>query len=494
MASPIVRNYLILPPTGIRLTDSPDTNPESLFNRLTVDVQLGQVFDRERPTGGVVVDTTGQNGVKLVQLADDDLPQVRAQLPGVRIVPEVFYYRQWQREAIRQPFRTMQGQPKIGVRIKLTEAKTGKPVAGVTVVAFTNFEQRQGEQGTSNAQGVVSFKTIGGQRIEQLFGYPQHGYWSLWRKNLTLTNDQVLQLQPLKLDYTDAKQFFYPSAQTDLMAGTGIRVGVIDTGAGPHPDLVIAGGRCTVTGEDPADFADVDEHGTHVSGIVAARGTSPTGVRGAAPGAELRAYRVFGKNAEGASNFAIVKAIEQAVADGCDLINMSLGGGTPDDATKDAITFARDNGTICFVATGNDDRSPVSFPASFSLSLAVGAMGRKGTVPANTTDAPYAVAPFGTDKKNFVAGFSNIGPEVDFIAPGVGIISSVPGGYAPLSGTSMACPLATGVAARLLATQPNILAMPRTAARTQAMITFLQTKVKSMGFGATFEGTGQLFR
>lgn len=494
MANPIVRNYLILPSTGIRLTDnSPDTATEAMFSRLAIDVPLRETIASDSPTGAVVVDSAGKSGVKLVQIADNDLPLLRAQLPGLRIVPEVFYFKQWQRESIRQPFRVMQGKPKVGVRIKMVEVKTGKPVAGVTVVAFTNFEQRQGELGTSNAQGIVAFKNIGGQRIEQLFGYPKNGYWSLWRKNLTLTNDQAFNLQPVKLAYIDSKQFFYPSAKTDLTAGTGVRVGVIDTGAGPHPDLVVSGGACTVTGESPTDFADVDEHGTHVSGIVAARGTAPTGVRGAAPGAELWAYRVFGKNADGASNFAIIKAIEQAVADGCDLINMSLGGGPPDDGTKDAITFARDNGTICFVATGNDDRSPVSFPASFSLSLAVGALGRKGTFPANTTDAPYVVAPFGKDKKNFVAGFSNIGPEVDFIAPGVGVISSVPGGYAPFSGTSMACPLATGVAARLLATQPDILAMPRTAARANAMIGFLQTKVKSMGFGPIFEGTGQLF-
>jgi subtilisin len=172
---------------------------------------------------------------------------------------------------------------------------------------------------------------------------------------------------------------------------------------------------------------------------------------------------------------------------------MSLGGGPSDDATEDAISFAHENGTICFVATGNDGRQPVSFPASYSLSLAVGAMGRKGTFPANTTDAPNVLAPFGSDKKNFVAAFSNIGPEVDFIAPGVGIISSVPGGYAPMSGTSMACPLAAGVAARLLSVEAEILAMPRTAARSEAMIRFLAGHVKSMGFGPTFEGNGMLF-
>ncbi|GAB2594153.1 hypothetical protein GCM10027190_48030 [Spirosoma areae] len=278
-----------------------------------------------------------------------------------------------------------------------------------------------------------------------------------------------------------------------MLAGKGVNVGVIDTGAGPHPDLVLAGGASTVTGENPADFADVDEHGTHVSGIIAARGTPPTGVRGVAPGVNLFAYRVFSKNSEGASSFAIIKAIEQAVADGCDLINMSLGGGPADDATEDAISFAHDNGAVCFVATGNDGRQPVSFPASYSLSLAVGAMGRKGTFPANTTDAPNTAAPYGTDKKNFVAAFSNIGPEVDFIAPGVGIISSVPDGYAPMSGTSMACPMATGVAARLLAAETGILAMPRTATRAEAIVRLLATKVKTLGVDPIFEGTGMLF-
>ncbi|WP_080241123.1 S8 family serine peptidase [Spirosoma rigui] len=490
----VYRNYIILPRQGVRFADdTPRTDVQESFARLKINVHLDDVLGGNLSDQSMVIDTTERGGAKLIRIPESDLPDLRARLPGLRIVPEVFYYPQrWRHDVRSQPAR-LAGQAQTGVRIRLAEAKTGKPVADATVVAFTNFDQREGEQATSDAKGVVSFKNIGNRPIDQLFVYPKTGYWSYWRKNMTLTNTTVVDIQPVKLDYTDAKRFFYPPKAGDESAGRGVKVGVIDTGAGPHPDLTLAGGACTVTGENPTDFADVDEHGTHVSGIIGARGTAPTGIRGVAPGVDLYMYRVFSKGNPGASNFAIIKAIEQAVKDGCDVINMSLGGGPPDDATEDAITFAHENGTICFVATGNDGRQPVSFPASFSLSLAVGAMGRKGTFPANTTDAPNVAAPYGTDRKNFVAEFSNIGNEVDFIAPGVGILSSVPGGYAPLSGTSMACPMAAGVAARLISSNKTILSMSRNAARAEAMVQYLAANVKSMGFGPTFEGTGMLF-
>ncbi|MFD2570576.1 S8 family serine peptidase [Spirosoma soli] len=494
MSKPVYHNYILLPKFGVRFPDNaPGSDTQQTLARLKPNTQLDDVLDGNLTDQAVVLDSTGQRGAKLVRLPESELADLRAQLPGLRIVPEVFYYPQrWQREVQRKP-GPLQGQVRTGVKIVLKEAKSGKPVVGAVVVAFTNFDEREGEQATSDAQGVVRFKSIGNRPIDQLYIYPKVGYWSFWKQKLTIKDNDTFTIQPVKLDYQDAKNFFYSAAAEGQPAGRGVKVAVIDTGAGPHPDLNIAGGACTVTGDDPTDFSDVDEHGTHVSGIVAARGIPPTGVRGAAPEVELYAYRVFGKNNPGASNFAIIKAIEQAVADGCDIINMSLGGGPSDDATEDAISFAHDNGTICFVATGNDGRQPVSFPASFSLSLAVGAMGRKGTFPANTTDAPNVAAPYGTDKKNFVAAFSNIGPDVDFIAPGVGIVSSVPGGYAPLSGTSMACPMATGVAARLLSVEKSILSMPRNAARAEAMVRFLATKVKTLGFGPTFEGTGMLF-
>ena len=83
----------------------------------------------------------------------------------------------------------------------------------------------------------------------------------------------------------------------------------------------------------------------------------PSGLRGLAPGTTLFSYRVFNLG-EGASNFSIIKAIDRAMEAGCDLVNMSLGGGPRDAATKAAISDAYLAGTVSIVAAGNDGRRP----------------------------------------------------------------------------------------------------------------------------------------
>ncbi len=103
-------------------------------------------------------------------------------------------------------------------------------------------------------------------------------------------------------------------------------------------------------------------------------------------------------------------------------------------------------------------------------------------------------APFGRDKLNFIADFSNIGPEIDLTGPGVGIISTFPGGYAAMDGTSMACPAVTGAASRLLV-QPEaaaVLAMSRDEGRSDAMAKYLLQSAKSLGFAPIYQGQGML--
>ena len=89
--------------------------------------------------------------------------------------------------------------------------------------------------------------------------------------------------------------------------------------------------------------------------------------------------------------------------------------------------------------------------------------------------------------KNFIAAFSNIGPEIDVTGPGVGVVSTVPGGYAPMSGTSMACPAVTGFTARILSGQ---LPTTRDQSRSDAMAQALFLAAKNMGFPLVFQGHG----
>ena len=118
-------------------------------------------------------------------------------------------------------------------------------------------------------------------------------------------------------------------------------------------------------------------------------------------------------------------------------------------------------------------------------------MGRASLLPAQTAEAGDIAAPFGTtDSDEFIADFSNIGPEIDVTGPGVGVVSTVPGGYAVMSGTSMACPAVTGAAARLLSANSSVLSMARNAARSEAIIELVYSKCKPRGFGPNYEGHG----
>ncbi|MDQ3897754.1 MAG: S8 family serine peptidase, partial [Actinomycetota bacterium] len=375
------------------------------------------------------------------------------------------------------------------ITLQVVSKKGAAPIANAFVVAFVDFKARKGAQGVTDSGGQVALALGKASiKLQRLYVYPLDAHWSLIKKNITVTTGTTVTVTPLDLGFTDGLRHFYGNAEETV--GNGVTVGVVDTGVTKHADLVIAGGANTVPGENRNDFGDNGRaHGTHVAGIIAARGTPPNGLRGVAPGVTLRAYRVFGKNQSSASSFAIAKAVDVAIADKCDLINMSLGSNQPDPVLKAAVEDARAAGSLCIVAAGNEDRSPVGFPAAEDMALAVSAVGRKGTFPSSAAAADEVGAPFGTDKSDFVALFSNVGPQIDLIGPGVAIMSTVPGSYAEISGTSMACPAATGAAARAIAGS-SVIKMKRNAKRSEAIVKAVLGSARSLGFGPTFEGHG----
>jgi len=438
-----------------------------------------------------VLDSIHEDGAKLVEMTPETASALHASQPGLRIVPVVYYYPAIARHQTIAV--TTKGTRKTAgaLAVQVVSAQGEKPVANATVVAFTDFDTKAGDQGKTDGSGKVSLALGGGTvKIDRLYVYAQSALWNLLKRNLTLANGAKFTLRPIDLSYTDELRYVYPNIA--LTAGTGVSVGVVDTGIADHPDLTIAGGQNTVVGENASDYGDNGEgHGTHVAGIIAAHGTAPNGVRGMAPGVRLFSFRVFGKGQPGASNYAIAKGVDAAVQNGCDLINMSLGGGSADDATRAAIADARNAGSVVIVAAGNDDRQPVSFPGSDPLSIAISALGRKGTYPSDAVEVGDVMAPFASSDANYyITSFSNVGPEIALTGPGDGIISTFPGGYAVMDGTSMATPAVTGVAARLLATRPDLLQMPRDASRSDAIAQFLLKSGKPLGLGVTFEGRG----
>ncbi len=427
--TPDTAEYVLLPPQGLRATGAANADARAfLQNAEGAGPQAMSLDGRDVPL--TVVDSIAPDGAKLVALSPEAALAVRASRPDLRLVPVVYYtpalveHEQVEAPGVPAGRRAAASD---SITLQVVSKKGAAPITNAFVVAFVDFKARKGAQGVTDDDGRVTLAL--GQasiKLQRLYVYPLDAHWSLIKKNITVKTGTTITVTPLDLGFTDGLRHFYGNAEETV--GKGVTVGVVDTGVTKHPDLVIAGGANTVPGENRNDFGDNGRaHGTHVAGIIAARGTAPNGLRGVAPGVTLRAYRVFGKNQGSASSFAIAKAIDVAIADKCDLINMSLGSGQPDPVLKAAVEDARAAGSVCIVAAGNEDRSPVGFPAAEDMALAVSAVGRKGTFPSSAAAADEVGPPFGTDKNDFVALFSNVGPQIDLIGPGVAIMSTVPG-------------------------------------------------------------------
>ena len=206
--------------------------------------------------------------------------------------------------------------------------------------------------------------------------------------------------------------------------GEGIRVGVIDTGVdAKHEDLQ----KRLFNPNDPS-IVDGNSHGTHVAGTIAANNNAK-GIVGIAPKATIYANKVL-SDSGGGSDYSVSRGIREAVANKCDIINLSLGAPVDLPQTREAIKHAYNNNVIVICAAGNSGQlDHVIYPAFYKETISVGAL----------------------NSSNIRAWFSTGGANLDFMAPGVSILSTVPNnGYAKYSGTSMATPWLAGIAALIL--------------------------------------------
>ena len=213
---------------------------------------------------------------------------------------------------------------------------------------------------------------------------------------------------------------------------SSVVVAVVDTGVASHPELAAAllPGR-NFTTVDPTDTTDRGGHGTHVAGTIAA--DADTTVEGIAPGARILPVKVLGDDGLGYTDW-VADGIVWAADNGADVINLSLGGPGSSTLLTAAVDHARSLGVTVIAAAGNSNTSTPFYPAA-----------TRGVIGVSAVDSSRARA-----------GFSNYGSYVDIAAPGVGIVSSYPSGYASLSGTSMASPHVAGVAALVEAAAPGL--------------------------------------
>lgn len=216
--------------------------------------------------------------------------------------------------------------------------------------------------------------------------------------------------------------------------GEGVKVAVLDTGCDTkHPDLSdnLLYGRNFLNNTD--NFNDDNGHGTHVSGIIAAQDNA-IGIVGVAPKCKLIIGKVLDKRGDGDLR-TVAAGIKWAADQGVDFITMSLGSPSPVSQVRKAIQYAVSKGAVIFCAAGNAGKTrEIFYPAAYPETIGIGAI----------------------DENFNRAEFSCTGSDLDFLAPGVKILSTVPGGkYMVMSGTSMANPFVVGIAALVLSYKRN---------------------------------------
>lgn len=245
--------------------------------------------------------------------------------------------------------------------------------------------------------------------------------------------DAVIQAQSLPWGITKIGADLVQAAGN---TGAGVKVAVIDTGIDiDHPDLRVLGGYNYVANN--SNYDDDNGHGTHCGGIIAALNNT-VGVVGVAPGASLYGVKVL--NASGSGTWsAIAQGIEWAISNGMQVISMSLGGTSGSTTLQQACTNAWNANIVICAAAGNSGTKSgkgdsVEYPARYTECIAVAA----------------------TDSKDARAAWSSTGPKVEVAAPGVSVLSCYyGGGYATMSGTSMATPHVAGLAALVIAAHPG---------------------------------------
>ncbi len=191
---------------------------------------------------------------------------------------------------------------------------------------------------------------------------------------------------------------------------------------------------------DPSDDHQFG-HGTHVAGIIAARGDNGIGITGVSWRSRLMPLKFLDRDGGGFTGNAIA-ALQYAREMGADLSNLSWGSGLYSQALRDELLLAQQAGLLCVAAAGNNfgndnDLAPL-YPASYALE--------------------NVIAVSASDPVDSLASFANRGlNSVDLCAPGYGIYSTLPEGrYGYLNGTSMAAPFVTGAMALLLSQQPGL--------------------------------------
>jgi len=436
-----------------------------------------------------------------------EIARVRSTLP-VDAILEPLVRRSLHR---RSPIELSAASPLNGTAIggaastyKVTIKGGGHALAGIEVMFYVR--DASGSIGvataTTDKQGRAKIAVAQGSAVSFVEPIPYAGFWIMLAE--APPSGSTIDCVPIAKAANGGGAWWHSAMNLNVNAagrGVGVKVGIIDTGCGPHPNLahvklvgVYVDGKIL----PGSQATDVAEHGTHTTGIVGARKRKSGDYVGMAPDCDLYHARVFKSEEEGPSQADLVNAIDALSRDQrCDLINMSLGGGPPSEAEEDCIRDAAERGTLCVCSAGNE-AGPIDYPGAYPECSAVSAIGKIGWAPSATFSAsnrPHVAAMLGQHNL-FLAAFSCFGSTLACAGPGVGIVSTVPdrkgvsGAYMEMDGTSMASPAACGALTVILSRDAHYKGLPRDISRTTAARNALAQHCVPFGLAVKYEGRG----
>ncbi len=302
-------------------------------------------------------------------------------------------------------------------------------------------------------KGIGAAKTLtlqNGSAMPREWGLAAIGFFDVFsaqpKQSVTCSKEVVVAVVDTGIDYTHPqlrdnlwvnKGETGPWAPTKELADRGYAWncrdkscnGIDDDGNGYVDDVV----GWDFVHDVPLPF-DTHGHGTHIAGIIGGATENAAGASGVCPGVSLMGLKYYDNGGAGYNNLAnTVRAIEYAVANGAQIINYSGGGADPAASERVAVAQAQKHGVLFIAAAGNDgrnnDRRPY-YPASYPLDNIIGVAS--------------------VNKYDRLLPSSNFGKTVHVAAPGLMILSTLPGGkFGTMSGTSQATAFVTGAAAML---------------------------------------------
>ncbi|WP_214103679.1 S8 family serine peptidase [Acrocarpospora catenulata] len=434
------------------LHDLLDRDPQvEVRRRLEVPDRVGMMA-----TGGVAV-----GSVVIADMTAQHAAALRQQLPQVHIERDrLLTYTAVVSPAPRRETRRQLVLP-VGVDATFTFLVTdadGTPIPDATILVNGYLWPAQAVTG-QDGRATVTMTGETPESIASVQVKPLSGHWSqlIDRPALNQAGDNLIVLKRLSdtlPGFPDKQVFGWGQQAMQLhrlppnFRGAGARIAIIDSGASvEHPDLVsrIADGIDLVNRQEAGWQVDTVHHGSHCAGVITGA-DNQQGIVGFAVEAEVHVCKIF----PGGRLSDLIEALDYCITKEIDVINLSLGTKEFSPLVAVKIEEARNAGVACVVAAGNDG-GPVNFPGNMPTVLAVSAIGRAGTFPADSAHADVVRQPQ-TTEGFFSPAFTCFGPEIDVCAPGVAVLSAIPPDqYAAWDGTSMAAPHVTGLAALIVA-------------------------------------------